>query len=307
MEAVQEPECMMTLMPLRRDDGQVAVDIGYYTSMSRPAQDINLECIRNKQEGGFTHVGTQFLISRVLSVQDYNSRITAPFKPLLKFEIIGSRGSLILTFYEPGSPFDKAIEQWRQGIPMTCQDTAAAEDAATGTSGSVDAGSCTDTEVNFWDSLSDITQLEPVHSPPVINSAASNTAPKSDEPCSGPVNSCATDDGSRCIANLSPGAGNKFYTGTCKPSHFAMNPSGLGSVLVEGQDPIYEINSWIGNTSIPNFVPAMDITAAACPCNCTFVSETCCDAPSGIVHGSAKLKLGELRPEQCSRISTSRA
>lgn len=51
------PGCNMSLMPLRRSNGQVAVDVGYYYSMLRPAQELNLECVRSQGQGGFTHVG----------------------------------------------------------------------------------------------------------------------------------------------------------------------------------------------------------------------------------------------------------
>ena len=47
----------MSLMPLRQSNGLVAVDVGYYYSMSRPAQDLNYDCVRSEEEGGFTHVG----------------------------------------------------------------------------------------------------------------------------------------------------------------------------------------------------------------------------------------------------------
>ena len=47
----------MSLMPLRRSNGQIAVDVGYYYPMSTPAQHLNLECVRSKGQGGFTYVG----------------------------------------------------------------------------------------------------------------------------------------------------------------------------------------------------------------------------------------------------------
>lgn len=53
--------CLMALMPLRGKDGQVAVDIASYNSMSRPAQLLGKQCIRGKKEGGFTHVGMKSL------------------------------------------------------------------------------------------------------------------------------------------------------------------------------------------------------------------------------------------------------
>ena len=32
-----------------------------------------------------------------------------------------------------------------------------------------------------------------------------------------------------------------------------------------------------------------------CPCNCTYVSNACCDAPSGIVYEAPDLRLGSLQ------------
>ena len=47
----------MSLMPLRQSNGLASVDVGYYYSMSRPAQEVNLQCIQYKEQGGYTHVG----------------------------------------------------------------------------------------------------------------------------------------------------------------------------------------------------------------------------------------------------------
>ena len=47
----------MSLMPLRQSNGLASVDVGYYYSMSRPAQEINLQCIHSKEQGGYAHVG----------------------------------------------------------------------------------------------------------------------------------------------------------------------------------------------------------------------------------------------------------
>ena len=134
----QVPGCMISLMPIRGIDGGISVDLGYYHSMATSAREMNRNCVggmysngktrRFKKSGGFTHVGT--------------------------------RGNLILSFYASGSPFDIAIAEWRQGVPLTCQAKGwEVKNVATEVSSSIDAGSCTGTEQNFWDSLSDITQL----------------------------------------------------------------------------------------------------------------------------------------------------
>ncbi len=178
-----------------------------------------------------------------------------------------------------------------------CQGTAEAEDIATGSSELLDVGSCTDTEQDFWDSLSDIADINFLKKPNTLMTSHKPTPPKSGESCPGPVNICATSDGSRCIAELSVGAGGHQYTATCKLSHFSTDRKRLGEVLFAGEDPLYQAkNSALSLNGTPQ---AMSMIPAVCPCNCTYVSNACCVAPSGIVYENTKLKLGELRPEQC--------
>lgn len=210
--------------------------------------------------------------------------------------IAGSRANLIIALYAPGSPFDNAVNQWRQEATATCQGSKIFEDVATGASGSIDAGSCTDMEQDFWDSLSEIEHLSDFPDVDSLGSSA-NTAPKLGEPCFGPVSACATSDGCRCIAEVSTESGGQYFTGTCKPSHYAVDEQRLSEVLVEGEDPMNK--SKIASAGANGTVGAMALMPAFCPCNCTYVSEACCDAPSGIITESSKLKLGELRPEQC--------
>ncbi len=57
MIEAQEPECLMSLMPIRGNDGEVAVDIGNYYKMSPLAQLVSRDCVQRRGEGGFTHVG----------------------------------------------------------------------------------------------------------------------------------------------------------------------------------------------------------------------------------------------------------
>lgn len=47
----------MSLMPNRGNDGKVAGDSSTYYAMASYAQRINFACVRQKQQGGFTHVG----------------------------------------------------------------------------------------------------------------------------------------------------------------------------------------------------------------------------------------------------------
>ena len=48
----------MSLMALRRSNGIVSVEVGYYYSMSLPAQLIMLQFVRYKGQGWFAYIGT---------------------------------------------------------------------------------------------------------------------------------------------------------------------------------------------------------------------------------------------------------
>lgn len=93
------------------------------------------------------------------------------------------------------------------------------------------------------------------------------------------------------------GNASRGYTATCKPSHFAQQQNGPGDVLVEGEDPLLQSDN--STLSINSTLSTLELSPAACPCNSTYVSEACCDAPSGVVYEDAKMKLGELQLEQC--------
>lgn len=224
---------------------------------------------------------------------------------------IGIRGNLILAIYAAGSPFDIAVDEWRQGIKLKCEATEPVEDIATGASSSVSAGSCTDMEQDFWDSLSDITDLNSLDPPTLPGSLtlAGNTAtlPKAGETCSGPVNSCATDSGCRCIAELSSDTGGQYFAPTCKPSHFEINGNKDGAFMVAGEDLLSSNTSLSGtNNTALGLLPTV-IAPIACPCSCTYVSEACCEVPSGSIHEEAKFKLGKLDPKKCSQTSPTAA
>ncbi|MCJ1450228.1 hypothetical protein MMC28_000557 [Mycoblastus sanguinarius] len=188
--------------------------MGYYYPMSLPAQVVNLDCVRGQQQGGFTYVG--------------------------------SRSNLILTLYAPGSEFDEAIQQWLGG----CEVTATAEHAATAASEDL-PGSCSkDNDDDFWDFLSDIEDLSETGDPSSSEqrepaAPVTPAPPMCGDSCWGPVNLCGALDGCRCIADLFQGVGSRYYTGTCKPSHFAFDGRRLSEVLVEGQDSL--------NTTATNF------------------------------------------------------
>ena len=219
----------------------------------------------------------------------------------------GSRGNLILSLYAPNSPFDNAITEWRRGVPLTCQARDwEVEDIVTGASGSINAGACTDTERNFWDSLSDITQLLTqnlnvgVGKPSTENEV--DGFPKEGETCSGPVDGCATESAKRCLANPLSDSGAKHFSATCKASHFSVDQNGTGSILTQGEDLFSESNSSAFPLMVNNTGASLDLAQAVpaiCPCNCTYISQACCGAADGVVYESGMLKLGELAPEVC--------
>lgn len=60
----KEPECLMSLMPNRGLDGEVAVDVSSYHLMSPFAQSLNHGCVRGMRQGGFIHVGKSSHLSQ---------------------------------------------------------------------------------------------------------------------------------------------------------------------------------------------------------------------------------------------------
>lgn len=210
----------------------------------------------------------------------------------------GYTSNLVLAFFAPKSPFHEAILQWRRGDPPTCQAEAPSEDIWTGASGSLGAGSCSDTEQEFWDSLSDIESLHSMN--PFGNLTVPSTprpAPRKGEVCGGPVNVCATEEGCRCLAEPSTNGdpkGGTLYKATCQVSHFANDWVRPGARLLRGDDPTPES----GNPILSNFNSSLgggqNLVPAVCPCNATYVSESCCSARSGMVWEEARLKVGIL-------------
>lgn len=256
------PGCNMSLMPLRRSNGQVAVDVGYYYSMSRPAQELNLECVRSQGQGGFTHVG--------------------------------ALRSLVLAFYAPGSPFDEAVQQWLSNSRATCQGTHQAKGATGGPSKNTQKDPCADDDdfQRFLEHIGDFGELEEPDAP------VAPAPPMCGDSCWGPVNLCGASDGCRCIADLFQGVGSRYYTGTCKPSHFAFDGRRLQGSPVNSTDLVHLTSNF--SLAINRSAGTHAVAALACPCNCTYVSVACCDAPSGVVYEAAELKLGALEPSQCS-------
>lgn len=257
--ATEGPGCKMSLMPLRQSNGEVSVDVGYYYSMSRPGQELNFDCVRSEGQGGFTHVGTT--------------------------------RSLILTFYAPDSPFDEAVQQWIENDQASCQGTA----AAVPTSKDAQEKSCKDDDEEFLTFLNDIGDFSAVEEP---KAPVAPAPPTCGEYCSGPANLCGASDGCRCIADSFQGIGSRYYTGTCKPSSFAFDGRRLQENLVNGTNLVQVTSNFTLTVNGSAGVQAVD-SPPACPCNCTYVSVACCDAPSGVVYEAADLKLGVLEPWQC--------
>lgn len=110
------------------------------------------------------------------------------------------------------------------------------------------------------------------------------------------MNVCATEDGSRCLAEPLIGGDSKggmSYKATCQLSHFANDWGRPGARLLRGEDPTQES----GNPILSNLtgtVGGQNLIPAVCPCNATYVSESCCVATSGMVWEEAKMKLGKL-------------
>lgn len=229
----------------------------------------------------------------------------------------GSTSSLILAFFAPNSPFHAAILQWRRGDPTpNCQAVAPSEDIWTGASGSLGAGSCSDTEHEFWDSLSDIESLHGMSGFGNGNlmDAREKRAPRRGEGCEGPVGVCATEEGCRCLVEGGSGGGagesdgsgggkgsgsaGRLYKATCQPSHFANDLIRPGVRVLRGEDPTPETGNPILRNLTSNLeLGAQDRMAAICPCNATYVSEACCSARNGMVWEDAKMKVGELQPQ----------
>ena len=118
--------------------------------------------------------------------------------------------------------------------------------------------------------------------------------PLCDQPCAGPAHLCDGKDGCMCIADPWQGTGNRYFTGSCKrPYSWQRNGNGRGLSEV-GFNSTNLSNS---SGSLPLLVPSsVNMTAMACPCNCTYVSEACCFSDSGVVHEAVSLKLGVLEP-----------
>lgn len=209
------------------------------------------------------------------------------------YECLGTTGSLVLAFYTPDSPFSKAVQQWKIDQAL-CHGTAAGDHVAGKTSKNTQKESCAEEDefFAFLDAIGDFRELEEPEGP------EAPVPPLCGESCWGPVNLCGASDGCRCIADSFQGVGSRYYTGTCKPSHFAFDGRRLQESLINGTGLVHVTSNFTLN--VTGSASPQAVAAPACPCNCTYVSVACCDAPSGVVHEAAGLKLGVLEMSQCT-------
>lgn len=106
----------------------------------------------------------------------------------------------------------------------------------------------------------------------------------------------------RCVASVAKVANTILLEGYCKLSYYS---GSQGRRLLSNASSIP-----VDNATFSALVPPETrdpLTGFGCPCNCTYVSQACCDAPSGEVWEPASFKLGSLAPPNpntcCDRIT----
>ena len=118
--------------------------------------------------------------------------------------------------------------------------------------------------------------------------------------CSGPMHLCSGDDGCSCIADPWQGTGSGFFTGSCKIPYIHYDS---GRELQE----VGLSTKSSGNATVSLTADSASLAGAACPCNCTYVSQACCTSDVGIVWEAPLMKLGSLQPPSqdlfCDKIS----
>ncbi|MCJ1231498.1 hypothetical protein MMC12_008175 [Toensbergia leucococca] len=100
---------------------------------------------------------------------------------------------------------------------------------------------------------------------------------------------CSIGGGCTCIADTWQAAGSRLYMGRCRVPYSTSDGRELTEV---------DLNAAASGNSTFSFqgASAGDLKNVACPCNCTYVSNACCNSPSGIVHEALSLRLGSLQP-----------
>ena len=199
----------------------------------------------------------------------------------------------MLAFYAPDSQFDQAIQEWIKNDPASCQSTATREHEAGKTPEETQEDSCGEDDEfqKFLEAIGDFSDLEESEAP------VAPAPPMCGESCWGPVNLCGASDGCRCIADSFQGVGSRYYTGICKPSSFAFDGRRLRETLINGTGLVNVGSNF--TLTVKHSAGFQEVTPPACPCNCTYVSRACCEAPSGVVYEAVDLKLGILEPSRC--------
>ncbi|KAG8530595.1 uncharacterized protein KY384_005098 [Bacidia gigantensis] len=144
------------------------------------------------------------------------------------------------------------------------------------------------------------------------------TQPKCGATCSGHSNPCTGD--CHCIADTLENPKASIFKSICTDSFFAFAsrrrlmasvPSGLEDdafYLVSGPEPVPDNATGFPVAPPPSFNRLGDIVggAAACPCNCTYISIACCTSENGMVQERPGLKLGAVLPPDgqcCNAVS----
>lgn len=96
---------------------------------------------------------------------------------------------------------------------------------------------------------------------------------------------CGGDVSCICVADKWHG---EFFSSSCKQPRlsFGIRRGTLEVDSTNATQSVYIINATLTGEGS---------TDPACPCNCTYVSKSCCNSPSGIVYEALGLKLGSLQ------------
>ncbi|KAG8532239.1 uncharacterized protein KY384_003880 [Bacidia gigantensis] len=249
------------------------------------------------------------------------------------FDYVGDRRQLILSMMAPKSNYDKVmveVESKQQGL---CAATKQRLDGQLGVMGyeSCTPGSTQDDGERFADDvLNDRYNVLP-DAQTALNQLG--LEPTCGQPCSGSKNPCT--GGCHCGADLLESLGSFKTQFKCIESYFtfASRRRSLSS-LPAGVNDLGSISAGINtDTTIPPTVDDIAIFLApgpepepestfdwpraphvtfdhngsitggaeVCPCNCTYISISCCVSDTGLVYEPADYKLGAVQPDsgQC--------
>ena len=230
----------------------------------------------------------------------------------------GDHGRLILELMGPGSDADKVSQAARDSTSIgMCTTVSRRLDMQLGASG-LDACNGNGIAEKFADDVVNDPEniIHSVHAPVVQGPTCGQTCSGHGNPCTGGCH-CSADqlDDPHPLENLLK----PRYKARCKESYFAfLSPRRVLSfhpgrdaliALIEGPEPTLE-TAWDPLiTQKVSFNRLGDIVggAAACPCNCTYVSIACCSVEGrGLIYEAPRLQLGVLDPGEghCCDAST---